>query len=253
MNTSRQAGFTLTELAVVMLIVSLLLSGVMFTLSAQTEERGRNQTLQRLEEAKELLLAFSLVNGRFPCPASNTSNGVESPSGGGACTDYYTGYLPGKAIAFQPTDSSGYALDAWGNRIRYAVSSVGPSNHFTTATSLKTNGITTAPNDLVVCAAATGINTSPPSCGTATPVGNQNLVAAVVWSQGKNYAVVGASGADETANNKHRLPSVLNNHAVFVWHEPRPAGASGGEYDDLVVWIPVGAFYGRLIAAGVLP
>ena len=27
----------------------------------------------------------------------------------------------------------------------------------------------------------------------------------------------------------------------------------GGEFDDLVLWIPVGLLYGRMIAAGVLP
>lgn len=256
-----QSGFSLVELGVVITIVALLLTATMYTLSAQTEQRSFADTQRRLDDARELLLSFAIVNGRLPCPAvappqapynNAAGTGVESPAGG-ACTDSYTGFLPGRAIGFQPVDNAGYALDAWGNPIRYAVSSVGPANHFTTAASLKANGISTVPNDLVICASATTIVPVPPSCGTAAPVTNQNVVAAVIWSQGKNFTTVAAGGADETANNKHRLPAVLNNHAVLVWHDPRPAGATGGQFDDLMVWVPVGVLYAKLIAAGVLP
>ena len=40
---------------------------------------------------------------------------------------------------------------------------------------------------------------------------------------------------------------------IFVHTRPAPAGAAGGEYDDMLVWLPVGVLYSRLIAAGVLP
>jgi prepilin-type N-terminal cleavage/methylation domain-containing protein len=243
-------GFTLVELAVVLAIVALLLGSLMYILSAQLEQRNFEETRRRLEAARELLLSYAIVGGRLPCPASTTSNGDESPAGGGACTDYYTGFLPAKAIGFQSTDTSGYALDAYGNRIRYAVSSVGPGNHFTTAASLKSNGITTSPNDLVICAAWGGSTTT---CGTALSVTNQNIVAAVVWSQGKNFATLGAGGVDEAANNKTRLPTVQNNHPVFVSHTPTRSTAANGEFDDYLVWIAVGELYGRLISAGVLP
>jgi hypothetical protein len=130
--------------------------------------------------------------------------------------------------------------------------------HFTHKDNLRTNGIDCAPNDLVVCAASSGIVTTPGawSCGTAMPVTNQNVVAAVIWSQGKNFAgssfggVAGQAGADESANNKTAANS---NHAVFITHPPAPAGAPGGEFDDLLTWIPVGQLYGRLVASGVLP
>jgi prepilin-type N-terminal cleavage/methylation domain-containing protein len=239
-------GFTLVELATVLFIVALLLGGLMYTLSAQTEQRARDETARRLNEARELLVSFAIVNGRLPCPASATTNGEESPVGG-ACTNYYTGFVPARAIGMQGQDAFGYALDAWGNRLRYAVSSVGPNNHFTTKVSLQTNGVATAPNDLVICAAWGG---SAANCNTATPVTNQNVVAAVIWSQGKNFSTVGAGGDDETANNK---TAAANNHPVFVWHDLRPVGATGGEYDDMMVWIPAGLLYGRLVSAGVLP
>jgi prepilin-type N-terminal cleavage/methylation domain-containing protein len=272
-------GFTLVELAMVLFIIALLMGSMMYTLSAQTEQRARGDSLRSLDEAKELLLTFAIVNGRLPCPASATSSGAEADSPGGSrnCTNYYNGFLPARAIGFQPQDASGYALDAWGNRIRYAVSQVAPVNsqtprvcrpvnpttapatpHFTHKDNLKTNGIDCAPNDIVICSSSSIIapGASPPSCNTAIPVTNQQVVAAVIWSQGKNFAystwsgVAGQAGADESVNNK---TSANSNHAVFVAHPPAPASAPGGEFDDLMIWIPAGQLYGRLVASGVLP
>lgn len=277
MKARANRGFTLTELAVVLTIVALLLSSLMYTLAAQTEARTRDETTRRLEYAKELVLSFAIVNGRLPCPArcSNwpTCNAVndggdEMPAvgfpmaaGGGACSDNYTGYLPAKTIGFQPTDAAGYALDAWGNRIRYAVSQVttpvGTAPHFTSTANLKLNGITTVPNDLVICASSTfaGFNAATGTCPSPSTnvVTNVNVVAAMIWSHGKNYTAMPAGNVDEQVNNKHRLPAALNNNPTFVWHDVRPVGAAGGEFDDILVWIPASQLYGRLIAAGMLP
>jgi len=245
----RQRGFTLTELAVVLTIVAFLLGSLMYTLSAQTEQRNWDSTQRRLEEAKELLLVYAIVNGRLPCPATSTSNGAESiataaGSGtGGTCTLNYDGWLPAVTIGFAPTDSSGYALDAWGNRIRYAVSSTS-APHFTSNVTLKTNGITTAPADIDICKHLTANNET--TCTTAANrVVANGTVVGVVWSQGKNFASSGAAGFDEANNN--------DAFAAFVSRAPSPSGSTDGEFDDMLVWIPVGVLYGRLIAAGVLP
>lgn len=264
-------GFTLVELAVVLTIAALLLASLMYTLSAQTEQRARQTTQSRLDQAKDLLVAFAIVNRRLPCPAAAPAQlpyqnaggtGTESPTGG-PCTDSYTGFLPGAAIGFTPVDDAGYALDAWGNPIRYAVSTTtwsAGNGRFTTAHNpggASAWNVGQNPADLVICAGWGGSTTT---CGSATPVTNQNLVVAVLWSQGSNFRTrasagiaSGGEGSDETANNKHRLPSVQNNHPVFVWHEPRPVGGGGGQYDDMMVWLPVGQLYARMIAAGVLP
>lgn len=280
-----ERGFTLTEIAVVFTIVSLLLAGAMYTLSAQTESRNIAETQRRLEEAKDLLISFAVINGRLPCPATaasfigtadpgaTSSYGDEAPVGGGACTGYLssntasppTGFLPARAIGFRPVDAYGYALDAWGNRIRYAVANytanattlvtfAGPAA-FTTAGTMKTNGISYVPQDLVICSAAQNTaagttGTTAPSCGTygttgdARAVTNRGTVAAVVFSTGKN-TVPATGGADEAEN--------VDGDGVFVWHDFRPLQATGGEYDDQLVWLPVGTLYDRLISAGVLP
>ena len=246
----RQSGFSLVELAVVFVIVALLFGAVLYTLSAQLEQRNFAETRRRLDTARELLIAYAIVNGRLPCPAIGGATGVESPSGGGNCTTYYAGWLPARTIGYQETDASGYALDAYGNRIRYAVASTltgcaGSSTtpHFTSTANLKANGITCQPSDLLICRSASGISAT--TCGgAANQVTNQNVVAAIVFSVGKNGALA-AGGIDEAAN--------LNGDQIFVFHTPSSTGAANGEFDDTLVWIPVGELYGRLISAGVLP
>src|SRR5438552_10580600 len=169
----RQSGFTLVELAVVFTIVILLLGSLMYTLSAQTEQRMQDETRRRLEQARELVLSFAVINGRLPCPArsANTTTPVtvagdevrnaaeqcNGDSGAGAVDDYYggsngtvtLGLLPARAIGYTQVDAAGFAVDAWGNRIRYAVgkgatncfSGTPATPHFVSSTNLKTNGV----------------------------------------------------------------------------------------------------------------
>ena len=246
--SSRPSGFTLTELAVVLAIVGLLLGSMMYTFSAQVDGRNLSDSRRRLDDARELLLAFALVNKRLPCPATAASNGDESiaaaaPGGGGTCTTNYAGFLPAKAIGYQPVDGSGFAIDAWNNRIRYAVSN-SSSSIFT-----KTHGgtgaiwsLTTAPSDLVVCDRSQAGAT----CAAGQSVTNQNVVVAIVYSSGKNgAAAIPATNLNELEN--------ADGDAVFVYRPPDPSGAATGEFDDMLVWIPVGLLYGRMTAAGVLP
>ncbi len=255
-SARRARGFTLTEMAVVFVIIGLLLASAFYTLSAQMEQRNFEETRRRLEAARELLLAFAIVNGRLPCPAitlSGAQAGLEAIAGGSCfAPGPYGGWLPARSIGFQILSPAGNALDAWNNPIRYAVSShaapltgcTGSSTlpHFTNATNLRTNGITCRPNDLVVCQSATGITAT--TCGTAVPLTNQDALVALVFSIGKNGAT-GSGGIDEAAN--------VNNDRVFVWHTPAPVGAANGEFDDQITWIAVGELYGKLIAAGLLP
>lgn len=273
-----ESGFSLVELAVVFTIVALLLASAMYTLSAQIETRNFEDTRRRLDQARELLLAFSIVNGRLPCPARSAATAapvtfagdevVTTATGciGDAVTDYYggtsgavtLGYLPARAIGFQQMDSNGFAVDVWGNRIRYAVANLitacsGSSTtpHFVNRTNLRANGITCQPSDLLVCRSATGITAT--ACGgSANQIMTQDTVVAIIYSTGKNGATapdaataIAAGRIDESAN--------LNGDRVFVSHVPNSSTAANGEFDDQMIWITAGEFYGKLIAAGVLP
>jgi prepilin-type N-terminal cleavage/methylation domain-containing protein len=244
-------GFSLVELAIVFAIVALLIGGAMMTLSAQVEQRNGTETLRRLNAGVDAVIAFAIVNGRLPCPAVAGATGDESPAGGGTCTAPYSGFLPAKTIGFQPVDAGGYALDAWGNRIRYVVSNAitgctGSSltPHFTSQANLKANGVSCRPGDIDICLSATGASAT--SCNSsANRAVSSNTVAFIVFSTGKDGASAGAYGADELAN--------VDGNQVFVSRAPSGSDSSAGAYDDLMVWVPAGVLYSKLISAGVLP
>lgn len=273
----RNRGFTLTELAVVLAIVALLLGGLLYTLGAQTDQRNFEETRRRLELARELVLSFAAVNGRLPCPArcanspactttsaeardtvtgQCTSGGVEDYYGGTLSSGDAGGLLPAQTIGFQQVDSYGFAVDTWGNRIRYVVAkSVAGGTcagtftnpHWVNATNMKNNGIACQPGDLLICKSATGITSS--ACGGASnQIMSQSLVVAILFSIGKN-GTTGGTGLDEAAN----LNGAGNVDPIFVYHAPAPSTATNGEFDDQFTWITHGELYGRLIAAGVLP
>jgi prepilin-type N-terminal cleavage/methylation domain-containing protein len=282
-------GFTLTELAVVLTIVAFLLASLMYTLSAQTEQRNLEDTRRRIEQARELILSFAIVNGRLPCPAryaSDVSNsgGLESfctaaagsststCSGSetttvqthGTCSNHFDGYVPAATLGYsQSIDPAGFALDAWGNRIRYVVTRTNtgcsgvstPPNSWTTMytskTYLQNYGITCQPSDLLVCKSSNGI-TGTDCGGTANQIMNLNMVVAIVFSTGKNYATAQTSAA-ATAAGRFDEAANLDGDRVFVFHTPTPSDFAWGEFDDQFAWITVGELYGRMVAAGVLP
>jgi prepilin-type N-terminal cleavage/methylation domain-containing protein len=262
LSALRAAGFTLVELAVVLLIIGLLLGGLVVTVSAQLELQHTAETRQTLDNVRDALTGFAVASGRFPCPATAASNGQESPAGGGACTGAGNGgcgtgspgvahgFVPGVTLGVTPLDSQGYVLDGWNNRVRYSVSTcqIGAQTYpFTTANGMKTVGMGTlsTTNLLNVCGSASGATTT--SCGTAVSLTSK--APAVIYSVGKN-GPTGGTGADETENPN---PNSGDADIVFVFHDISVASAPGGEYDDMMTWISLPVLYSRMIAAGQLP
>lgn len=226
-------------MAIVLLIVTLLLGGLLMPLSMQVEQRKVGETQKTLEEIKEALIGFAIARGRLPCPAIAASNGVEDPNtpGGGVCTSAH-GFVPAVTLGITPTDDQGFAIDGWGQRIRYAVT-IANGNAITTVDGLRTVGLAAFSPDLHVCASGTGVGTS--DCGAA---GNNiaTSVPALIYSLGPNWAAGGA-GTDEAEN--------LDPDKVFVSHPP--SAAAGNEFDDLVTWLSPYLLFNRMIAAGRLP
>ncbi|HYL91268.1 MAG TPA: prepilin-type N-terminal cleavage/methylation domain-containing protein [Burkholderiales bacterium] len=289
----KQRGFTLVEVAVVVTIVAFLLVSLMFTFSAQVDQRNIDETRRRLEQARELVLSFAIVNGRLPCPARWTSSvsnsgGLESfcPAAAtsststcvgtetttvqthGTCSNFYDGYLPAASIGYTPSDQSGYALDAWGNRIRYAVArtntncsgtTIPPSYTpmFTSKSLLQQYGVTCQPDGLLVCKTFSDTGLGPvtgTSCGgVANQVMSQSLLGAIIFSTGKNGTTSGGTGNDESVNVKTNATLTPQINPIFIFHPPTPSTATNGEFDDQFTWITIGELYGKLIAAGVLP
>src|SRR5260221_11094317 len=103
-----------------MVVIALLLGGLLVPLSAKVELRRTSDTQKYFDEIRETLIGFAVSNGRLPCPATAVSAGVESPSGGGACTNNYNGFVPAATLGLAVEDDQGFANDPWGNRVPHS-------------------------------------------------------------------------------------------------------------------------------------
>lgn len=235
----RPTGFTLVEMAVVLMIVGLLLGGLIPTIFSQIEQQHTNETRKQLDEIQQALIGYAIINERLPCPASSAS-GVESFAAlgnatNGNCSNFNDGFVPAATLGLTPIDSQGFAVDSWNNRIRYAVTS---ASAFTATSGIRTNFSTLAPN-LLVCSTATGITAS--SCASGASL-TPNGVPVVIFSTGKN----GGHGTspDEAANLDGGTSK------TFVSHTPTP---NPNEFDDIVTWLSPNILINRMVTAGKLP
>ncbi len=262
-SDKRFTGFTLVEMAIVLVILGFVLSALLLPLQAQREQMFQAQTDATLQNAKRALLGFAQSRGRLPCPAIPASNGMEQPLGGGACTQG-VGFLPAATLGIQPTDAQGFALDGWNNRIRYAVTlndnsaavvngtacggDVAPD--FTTAGNMSAVGLACLAPDLRVCNSATGITAV--ACSAAPEVNYSiNNAVAVIYSTGAT-GTLAIGGVDETANLNDADANGIVDDGVFVSHDVTSAGAANGEFDHLVTWISPFVLYNAMIEAGQL-
>lgn len=247
--TGRGNGFSLVELAVALAIVGLLVGSILPILTMLQRQHRSQETRKTLAEAVDALLGFASANGRLPCPARADTTGVESPEGGGTCTSP-EGFLPAVTLGIAPVDGLGYALDAWGGRLRYAVADSSTTNRGCIAAG-KTAVFTTTNCMRAVTMAELAPNLSVCNAGCAAPLIFK--APAVVYSTGSNFAV-GGHDRDERENpnpNSSSYPDPTPRR--FVSHEPTPPESANGEFDDIVVWLSPNILYSRMIASGRLP
>ena len=243
-----QRGFSLIEMAIVLFIVTLLLGGLIPTISSQMEQQQRAETRKKLDEVQQALIGFAVIHGRLPCPAILASSGVESTvtTGGGDCTDFFNGYVPAVTLGITPVNNKGLLLDGWNNPIHYTVTNkdIGiATDAFTSLNGMKTATLTslaTASPLLVVCSSSSGITTT--TCGT-TAIKLSDSTPAIVYSLGKNGATV-STNPDELANTDG---TNANGNIVFVSHDQTST------FDDLLVWISPNILINRMVTAGKLP
>ena len=260
-----QSGFSLVELAIGLVIMGLIAVGVIGSLSAQMEQRRIVQTRDLLTEVRNSLMAFVTTQGRLPCPASLTSNGLESVasnSGGIITCTSENGFVPAVSLGMTELDARGLKNDAWddgpgGNSprtLRYAVSSLlapvanaltspglGAPANATRRLDVQTS--ITANQSLFVCKNASTISATGNRCMTSGNTLSSNA-AFVVWSAGSNARDAANFSADEQQNMNWSVPRVL------ISRDFAPANATGGAFDDLVLWQPFSLVAERLFSSG---
>lgn len=129
-------GFTLIEITVVIVVLSLLLAMIAGLSTAMLGQQRREATRQRLAGVETAIALFVSQNTRLPCPADGQTPGTESSAGyedrdpasgacrvgflrtGSATTHRQTnGVVPWRTLGLAETD----ATDGWGTRLTYRV------------------------------------------------------------------------------------------------------------------------------------
>jgi len=230
-------GFSLIELAVVIVIITLLLGSLLIPLATQIDNRRYAETEKQLAHIREALIGFALAKRYLPCPAKSETNGLEDRDPAtNACTDPGSG--PTRA-GFLPWVTLGVTRqDAWDNLFRYSVTpgfaNSDPDLYF----ALDTNG------DIQIKASST-VNLT------------NNEIPAIVLSHGKNgYGATSSSGTARVSPGSWAGDEQVNATGfdkVYVRVRTENTAASGGEYDDVVAWVSLNQLFARMVSAGRLP
>jgi prepilin-type N-terminal cleavage/methylation domain-containing protein len=233
--TFKSSGFTLVEMAVVLVIVGLMLGGLLMPLTTQIDQRNYAEAQKHLEEIREALIGFGLSHGYLPCPTSSTSNGAEERTGS-ACTN---------RVGFLPWAELGVAkLDSWGHLYRYSVTAAFADS----STKISLSPFT--PRDITIRTRDDG--------GTLINLSNANNIPAVVVAHGKNgtwgYMDDGTQISDNSTHNDDEDTNGNGTGTTFVSRNfSSNTLTSYGEFDDVVIWISPNVYLNRMVAAGQLP
>lgn len=226
-----QQGFTLVELAIVLVIVALLTSGLMMGMTAQRKSAENSDAQRQLENIREALLGFAMTNGRLPCPAQPNLPNTDGNAGKENCAQPH-GVLPWVTLSLPETDP-------WGSRFTYFASGLftapsgGALAGFTLSTGVPPNSTAGLANIKDNYASGSNIASDIP---------------AVIISHGSRsagaYQPTGAQLPTSTDPNEAENSDA---DTTFVSRTPTDT------FDDLVTGIVPSILKSKMVAAGRLP
>lgn len=236
-NKRRQDGAVL-----LILLAVLSLAGSSLLMSAFGRNTLENRRVQRtqmlLAQASDALTGYAAVNGRLPRPAVSATDGREAPlpcASDAACT----GYLPWVALGIP-------GEDAWGKRLRYSVTPIFTTYDFQPASTVANRTVQRRGADGELSYVAGG-----PACTLAA-----RCPAAVLLSHGKNNYGAASSGIEQintsAGNDDETANATASLHFISRVASDRPQ-QPGGEFDDMLAWLPLQPLYARMRAARTLP
>jgi len=131
-------GFTLLELSIVLIIISVIISSTIMLTSAGLSGLAYNTTMSKMKVLQQALYDHRIAYGRLPCPANNSlyeptdeNYGIEAAQGefgncyGGVPSVANDPDMPNAPFGMVPVRTLGLpddaALDGWGRIIHYVV------------------------------------------------------------------------------------------------------------------------------------
>lgn len=254
-----QSGFSLIELAVVLVIIGLLVGGGIAALDVTAQQSRRSEQQRQLAEVREALYGFAISEGRLPCPVDLDDNyppdGIEDPEDPNAGTDCSAeeGALPWRQLGIG-------RRDAWGNPLLYRVTqdfADGPEddegNDSSSGSSFALNSDEDdGEGDLTVEDGEGGTITSdtPAVVVSFGPQGDQ------VWTEA-GFVCPGSGGepangfSDDETENCDWIDD--NSDDTYVAADFRTSDASAGRFDDMLIWLPTPILKTRMVDVGRLP
>ena len=240
-------GFTLVEMAIVLVIVGLLVAAFLTPLSAQIDQRYYGETRKQLEDSKEALYGYAMshvaIDGKpyLPCPDTD-NDGVEQPRVAGACP-FQEGRLAWTTLGLTRGDS-------WGNLIRYRVH---PSfSNSTTGFALNSvanfricQDNTCAPANTVISTGIPVILISHGKNGFGARNAESGVIAQVPAGIPNEIANMDGRDNPRSGNNIADITDTAN--VDFVSTFP------SNTFDDVVTWISPNILFNRMVNAGKLP
>lgn len=230
-----EQGFSLIEIALVLLILGLILKSAVMPLATLREHALRSTAEAQVQQIRETLFAFVVAYGALPCPvpvsgsitrvplASNAHNVLELST---TPCEASSGFVPAQTLGLiGALSETGALLDPWSREYRYAVSA-GDSER-ASADQIATTGFWTVPGraasvgvrelnaELVLCHATTQANCSGLSV-------RSDQIAFVVLSTGRDSSANGVQNENLDGDNHF---TVADESVV-----------TGAEYDDIVSW-----------------
>lgn len=232
-------GFTLVEMAVVLVILGLMLGGLLLPLTAQMDQRNLSEARFQIQEIEEALIGYVLATGRLPCSADPTI--ATGDVGAGEERDcsvvgMNSGVLPWVTLGLKETDP-------WGRRFSYRVT----ADFADTFAANTYAGCIPVPVPAMASFALC-------SLGDVTVLNNAGggnvalNVPAIVVSHGKNGAGAYLTTGEQlaaSADLSEQENSLLN--ATFV------SKTIDSSYDDVTGWVPRVILFNRMVSAGLLP
>ena len=272
-DRKKQSGFTLIEIAVVLVIIGVLVGSFIGSINSRIETTRRDSAINQLKDIKLSLFGYAAATGRLPCPTTAIGGGQEQPVAGGNCTTLY-GFIPGRTLGLNGAyNRDNLLIDSWGNPFRYSITNSNASAFTTTPggggsiqemAAASINGLAALSPDIVIC---DGDSTNNNSCaGAPAPTTIVDTAVFTILSLGKDGAnfitnVTPNSDQGENASEAavvanavgENLAYTVGNNRVFVSKSYSSTDSAAGQYDDLIIWASQYALYSYMMEAGQLP